>query len=479
MLTSFAGRVLTGVVAFSGLCALAGAQEPPVSRQERWKFYSPSTQVSNDPRRVPVPPVPQGPDGTLVLRGGRIFDGTGAPAREGSLVIVRNKIAKIVPPGATDWPADARVIELGGKTVIPGLIDLHTHITYAEPKDTEEMARSMSDATLRGVEHLRYYIESGITSIRDVASAGEVPFRLKDWVNQNRIAGPRVFAAGQLITSTDGHGDEGGLDDDPITGAIRVALGPDGWREAVRVQFKRGADVIKIASHFTREEVSAAVSEAHALGLKVTCDCETFYIRWAVEAGVDMIEHPLPRTDETIRLMAEKGTQSDPTLIPYIIIFNLAGGYYDTTSRRFTFSKDANFDLVKKMKHAGITLGIGTDLVSDWYQYLPGPYVTEMKQFVKLGYTVPEVLVVATKTNAQMLDMGDKLGTLEPGKLADVTVIDGKPDVDLDDLAKVSLVIRDGYVEVQDGRLYVPRHVPVRMPEENAKAAGTKWGPSN
>jgi imidazolonepropionase-like amidohydrolase len=470
----FVVKTLVMLVALAGSCALASAQEEPVSRQERWRFYSPSTQVSNDPRRVPVPPTPQGPDGTLVLRGGRIFDGTGAPAREGTLVIVRNKIAKIIPPGATDWPADARVIELGGKTVMPGLIDLHTHITYAEPKDTEELAKSMSDATLRGVEHLRYYIESGITSIRDVASSGEVPFRLKDWVNANRIAGPRVFAAGQLITSTDGHGDEGGLDDDPIHGAIRTALGADGWREAVRVQFQRGADVIKIASHFTKAEVSAAVNEAHALGLKVTCDCETFYIRWAVEAGVDMIEHPLPRTDDTIRLMAEKGTQSDPTLIPYIIIFNQSGGYYETTSRRFTFSKDANFELVKKLKQAGITLGIGTDLVSDWYQFLPGPYVTEMKQFVKLGYTVPQVLAIATKTNAELLDMGDKLGTLEAGKLADVTVIDGRPDVDLDDLAKVNLVIRDGYIEVQDGRLYVPRHVPVRMPEENAKPAATK-----
>lgn len=457
------------LAALSVLCPRSSAQQEPVNRQDRWKFYSPSTQVTNDPRRVPVGPTPQGSDGTLVLRGGRIFDGTGAAAREGSLVILRNRITKIVPAGSTDWPADAHVIDVTGKTVIPGLIDLHTHITYAEPTDSAELANSMSNATLRGVEHLRYYIESGITSVRDVASAGEVPFRLKDWVRANRIPGPRVFAAGQLITSTDGHGDEGALDDDPITGSIRTALGPDGWREAVRVQFKRGADLIKIASHFSPEEVAAAVNEAHALGLKVTCDCETFYIKWAVDAGVDMIEHPLPRTDETIHEMVEKGTQSDPTLIPYILIFNMAGGYYDTTSRRFTFSKDANFALVKKMKDAGITLGIGTDLVTDWYQFLPGPYIEEMKQFVKLGYTVPQVLGIATKTNAEMLDMGDKLGTLEPGKLADVTVVDGQPDVNLDDLTKVSLVIRDGYIEVQDGRVYVPRHVPVKMPDEHVK----------
>jgi imidazolonepropionase-like amidohydrolase len=104
-------------------------------------------------------------------------------------------------------------------------------------------------------------------------------------------------------------------------------------------------------------------------------------------------------------------------------------------------------------------------LVTDWYRYLPGPYITEMKQFVKVGYTVPEVLGIATKTNAEMLDMGGKLGTLEAGKLADVTVIDGKPDMELDDLAKVDLVIRDGKIVVKGGQINVPRHKPVPMPE--------------
>jgi imidazolonepropionase-like amidohydrolase len=438
-------------------------QNRPQDRQERWRFLSPSTQVSDDPRRVPVAPGPRGPEGALVLRGGRIFDGTGAPVREGNLIIERNKIVKIVPASSTDWPKAARIIDVSGKTVMPGLIDLHTHLTYMDPKQPE-VAEDMADATLRGVERLRFFIESGITSVRDVASAGTAPFRLKDWVAQDRIPGPRVFPVGQLITGLGGHGDEGGLDADPVNGAIREALGPDGWRLAVRQQFKRGADVIKIASHFSQAEVSAAVDEAHALGMKVTCDCETFYIQRAVEAGVDMIEHPLPRTDEAIRLMAQKGTEADPTLVPYILIFNLSGGYFNTTSRRFTFSKDANLDVLRRMKQAGIKMGIGTDLVVDWFRYLPNPYITELKQFVQAGYSIPEVLVTATKTNAELLDMGDKLGTLEAGKLADVTVIDGHPDANLDDLAKVDLVIRDGYVVIEHGQVVIPRHVPVAMP---------------
>jgi imidazolonepropionase-like amidohydrolase len=449
----------------------ASAQETgrdtAVSRTERRRFTSPSQNVSDDPRRVPEPPGINGPPGTLVLRGGRIFDGTGAAAREGTVVITRNHIDRILAPSATGWPADAKVIDVTGKTVMPGLIDLHTHLTYPDDDTPPSLSGSRADAALRGVERLRYYIESGITSIRDVGSEGDVPFRLQAWVKQNRIVGPRVFAAGQLITGKGGHGDDGGAYNSSAEGMVRVANGPDDWRLAVREQFSNGADLIKIASHFSPAEVTAAIQEAHALGLKVTCDCETFYTKWAVEAGIDMIEHPLPRSDETIALMKQHGTESDPTLIPYIIIFNSAGAYYGTPSRRFFFSKPANFELVKKMKDAGITLGIGTDLVRDWIRYMPGPYITELHNFVQLGYTVPEVLQIATRTNAQMLDMGDRLGTLEPGKLADVTVIDGRPDVTLDDLTKVWLVVRDGWVVIDQGRINIPRHVPTTMPLEH------------
>jgi imidazolonepropionase-like amidohydrolase len=468
-------RLPFAVLATLGLTAtIALGQDAQKQRQERWKFLSPSTRTSDDPRRLPVPDVPGGPEGIIVLRGGRIFDGTGSAATEGTLIIERNKIVKILPPSSTDWPAKARVIEVKGQTVMPGLIDMHTHLTYADPQHPD-VASDMSDATLRAIERLRFYAETGITSVRDVASNGTVPFRLKEWVRENRVVGPRIFPVGALITGYGGHGDEqGGLDADMLTGSIREANGPDDWRLAVRQQFRRGADAIKIASHFSKPEVTAAVEEAHALGLKITCDCETFYIQWAVEAGVDMIEHPLPRTDETIQLMAQKGTESDPTLVPYMLIFDLAGGYYGTTSRRFTFGKDANMNVLKRMKAAGIKMGIGTDLVVDWFRYLPNPYITELKNFVQAGYTIPEALMTATKINSEMLDMADKLGTLQPGKLADVTVIDGRPDANLDDLAKVNMVIRDGYVIVEHGQITVPRHVPVPMPQP--RAANPKGG---
>src|SRR5579864_8684078 len=434
--------------------------------QDRRKVLDPATPVSDDPRRIPVKPGPMGPDRVLVLRGGRIFDGTGKAAREGTLVIERNKISKMLPAASTDWPKNAEVVDAAGKTVLPGLIDLHTHLTYPLTEADVLHAPSEADATLRAVEKLRYFLESGITSVRDVGSQGDVTFRLKAWVSENRIAGPRVFPAGAFITGEGGHSTENTPDEViRLMGATRIASGPDDWRQAVREQFHKGADVIKLGSHFSVEEVRAAVQEAHELGLKVSVDAETFYIQRAVEAGADTIEHPLPRSEETIQLMAKKNVAADPTLVPYQIIFDEWNGYFGSTSRRFTFSKDANLEMLKRLKKAGIKCGVGTDLILHWYRYMPGPYIRELKNFVEAGWSVPEALVAATKINSEILDMDDRLGTLEPGKLADVLVIDGRPDENLDDLAKVDLVIRDGYTVVQGGKVATPRH-PVAPPKK-------------
>jgi imidazolonepropionase-like amidohydrolase len=446
------------------LCVGAAGQE---KAQDRRKFLDPSTPVSDDPRRVPVKPGPSGPDRVLVLRGGRIFDGTGAAAREGTLVIERNKILKILPASSTAWPKNTEVVDVAGKTILPGLIDLHTHLTYPLTEGDALHAPSEADATLRAVEKLRYFLESGITSVRDVGSQGDVTFRLKEWVRDNRLAGPRVFPAGQFITAEGGHSTENTPDEwIRWMGATRIASGPDDWRLAVREQFHRGADVIKLGSHFSLEEIKAAVEEAHELGLKVTVDAETFYIERAVEAGVDTVEHPLPRTDETIQLMANKGVAADPTLIPYQIIFDEWGGYFGSTSRRFTFSNEANLAMLKKLRRAGIKCGVGTDLILHWYRYLPGPYIRELKNFVSAGWSVPEALLAATKTNSEILDMDDRLGTLEPGKLADVLVVSGRPDENLDELARVDLVIRDGYTVVEAGKATMPSHTVAPQPKK-------------
>jgi imidazolonepropionase-like amidohydrolase len=166
--------------------------------------------------------------------------------------------------------------------------------------------------------------------------------------------------------------------------------------------------------------------------------------------------------------MAARGVASDPTIVPYQIIFDAAGGYFGSTSRRFTFSHEANLAMLRRLKAAGVRLGVGTDLVANWFRFLPWPYLEELRHFVSAGFSVPDVLGIATRVNAELLDLGDRLGTLTAGKLADVLVVRGRPDERLEDLANVDLVIRDGRVQVEGGRVVYPRHEPVAPPRPRA-----------
>ncbi len=435
---------------------------------DRSKWYTPETETSDDLRRVPQSKGYRDHDGKLVLVGGRLFDGTGAAARPATIVTQGRAISAILEPGDTRYPAGADVVDISGKTVMPGLIDMHVHTTYVKHfgESPELTSESQADAALRGAERLRYYLESGVTSIRDVASHGMAPFILGQYIKDGNIPGPRIFAAGQLIAARGGHGTEGyGLKTAPKypNAAIVEASGADEWRQAVRTQFKNGADLIKLSSHFSPEEVKAAIDEAHRLGLRVTVDAETQFIEMAVDAGADCIEHPLPRSDETIRKMKKYGVASVPTLVPYQFI-NSEGGYMGSTSRRFTLTNDSIMAMMKKMKDAGIKLGVATDLTVSLYKTMPGPYIKELNNFIAIGYSPADALVAATKTNAEILGMDDRLGTIEVGKLADIIVVNGKPDQKVEELANVDDVIINGKFQVKDGRIFIPRHRPEKMP---------------
>ncbi|MBY8826181.1 amidohydrolase family protein [Sphingomonas colocasiae] len=464
-------HILLAPLAAAALSALPvaaqdrGPDAPPIN--DRGAYLPSSVPTSDDVLRILVPADYNVPKGSFVLVGGRLFDGTGTAARPATIVVQGKRITAILKPGEQAWPADAVVYDVTGKTVMPGLIDLHTHLTYVDRFDAGygEAVASGADSALRGIRRMGIFLQSGVTSVRDVASHGDTPFVLKRWQADGRIVGPRVFAAGQLITATGGHGAALNKTAPSPMDAVREASGPDGWREAVRIQFKQGADLIKLASEYSQAEIDAAVDEAHSLGLPVTVDSETRYIDMAVKAGVDSIEHPLPRSDAAIALMAKRGIASVPTLIPYRIIQRSSGGYFGSTSRRFELNETTILEMLRKMRKAGIKLGVGTDLITNWIDYMPNAYIEELKGFVKVGYSNSEALVAATKTNAEILRMADRLGTIEPGKLADIIVIDGNPDQDLDALARVTTAFVNGRLMLRDGRLFMAQHMPVPLPQ--------------
>lgn len=471
----FAGAFAGAAVLIAAGQAYAQSTHRPFDRSP---FYRGDVNTTDDVQRIPVPAGHNAPKGSFVLVGGRVFDGTGSKPRKVTIVVQGKTILAVLKPDDRNWPKDAVVYDVTGKTVMPGLIDLHTHLTYVEEfgRPAALSSQNIADATLRGIDRMRIYIGSGITSVRDVASDGEVPFALKRWQGEGRIAGPRIFPAGQLIVGRGGHGTEGFLlptAPDHPQAALRMASGPDQWRDAVRIQFQQGADLIKLASHYTQAEIDAAVDEAHSLGIPVTVDAETQYIDMAIKAGVDSIEHPLPRTDQAIALMAKNGIASVPTLVPYRYINRLGGGYFGSTSRRFTLSEQSIFEMLGKMKKAGVKMGIGTDLIVDWSKHLPYAYIDELKSFVEAGYTNEEALSAATRTSAEILRMDDRLGTIEAGKLADIIVVDGRPDQSLDDLAKIDRVFVNGRLTVEAGRIRLEPHVPVTPPHAKSQPASS------
>jgi imidazolonepropionase-like amidohydrolase len=444
---------------------IAMAAPPQLPVQDRRAVIGSATATTDDPRRIPVK-TRSAAQPVTVLSGGMVFDAVQAKTAPGTVILDGNHILAVWPAGRRDWPADARVIDVTGKTVLPGLIDLHVHLTYPDSTTPIDRQASEGDGVLRGVRNLRWMLEAGITSVRDLNGVADAPYILADWSADDTIPAPRVFTAGHIITGTGGHATERPVSPSHGPDFAWERDGADAWRKAVRETFKRGASVIKVASHFAPEEIAAAVDEAHRLGLKVTCDCETVYTALAVDAGVDIIEHPLPRTDATIRAMAQHHTAAVPTLQVYQNVLDRAGGFYGSTSRRFTLSAQADFDIFRKMKAAGIVMGVGTDTIGDANQLVPNVYLAEMRWFVRGGYSVAEALQAATLTNARILDMDDKLGSLIAGKLADVLVVDGRPDIDIDALRKVDKVFKDGRLLVDGGQVVTPRHQPRPLTKE-------------
>ncbi|UCC38572.1 MAG: amidohydrolase family protein [Candidatus Aminicenantes bacterium] len=389
----------------------------------------------------------------IALVGGTLIDGTGSsPIEDITILIEDDKIKVIGPKNEVNIPEEAKKIYVSGKWVLPGFIDLHIHLTY--PTSTEMYYDdSGSLQTIRALHVMNKYLPTGVTSVRDVSSDLEAMKALKRAETLGLTNTIRLFSVGEGIVSTGGHGE--------MLSATQAADGPDEWRKAVRKMKKAGFGYIKILPPYTVEEVIAAVDEAKTQGMLIMSHCgsdldfETPYMsRRAVENGVQCIEHMNKIEDEVLEMMAEKGVHLVPTVG---IIKHIRKLYGNRELPERMVPLETYEGSFKKAKSLGIVMGIGTDFVGPMTKMYPKPYFMEMKYFVELGMSPMETIVCATKNGGIILGKEDQLGTIEPGKLADIQVIRGNPLESFDVLASPEIVIIGGKIH----------HFPENQPRKN------------
>jgi len=355
------------------------------------------------------------------------------------------------------------VIDLSNATVLPGLIDCHTHLT-GEPGHNgyEALGISIPRQALYGAKNAKLTLEAGFTTVRNVGAAGYADVALRDAINAGDIPGPRIDASGPAIGVTGGHCDESLLAPEFNHRADGVADGVPSLMTKTREIAKYGADCIKIcasggvlskgdspeALQFSDEEIRAVVAEAHRLGRKVAAHAHgAAGIKQAVLAGVDSIEHGSFIDEEAMRLMKEKGTYLVPTLY-------LGDWFMENYQRlgvpEFMIEKAkvvlpaARMNLARAFK-AGVKVAFGTDAAV----YPHGLNGREFAVMVKLGLTPMQAIQAATVNAADLLGWSDRIGSIEAGRLADIIAVNGDPTTDVAVLEHPTFVMKDGQVVVK------------------------------
>lgn len=435
-----------------GLPHLASAQTP-----------RPIPETTDDVRRIPIPPVDRSREPILALVGGTLIDGRGGrPVPDAVVVMQGDRILAAGPAASTPVPASAaRTIDARGLYIMPGLIDLHIHFTQQRGPNMGAYSDSPAAAAIRGTALAGQLLDAGITAARDVGTMDDVALRIKEGVDRGIIRGPRVVWSGRIISSTSGHGDEvtstaTGRQKPGLGGPSRGANGLWEWRAAVRDQVRVLADWIKLGAPGDQEEIAAAIDEAHSLGVPVAIDSYGKYTDWAIAAGVDTLEHPLDMSDQAVPLMKKHGTAFVPTIGAFDNLLEggyptagiPTGGFYHTHSRRFVINQQDHLKRVGEAFRAGVPVGVGTDIPFENEVRYPNAYFRELDYLRQAGLGNADVLASATRVGAQIMKMGDKLGTVEPGKIADVLVLGANPLEDLKNLRQVRYVIADGKVAV-------------------------------
>jgi imidazolonepropionase-like amidohydrolase len=400
-------------------------------------------------------------DPPLLLTGARVLDPAGERLLDGREVLVNNgRIAAVAPAGSTEVPPGTVRVDLAGAVLVPGLIDLHSHLLlhpYDEtPWDDQVLKESLELRTIRGVLAARATLEAGFTTVRDLGTegAGFADVALRDAVAARMIPGPRIFAATRALVASGSYGPMGFDPRWEMPKGAQVVDGPEEVRKAVREQIAAGADWIKVYADyrrrpgapstptFSQEEIEAAVREAKSAGLPVAAHANTTEgIRRAVLAGVATIEHGGGATDELLALMKQRGVALCPTLAASEAISRYAGWKPGTPEPpRLRESRE----MFTRALKSGVTIANGSDVGV----FAHGENAREIELLVAWGMPPRDALRAATSTAAAVLGHGKDLGRIAPGYLADLVALRGDPLTDVAALRKPVLVIKDGVVAV-------------------------------
>ncbi|KQZ62635.1 Xaa-Pro dipeptidase [Sphingopyxis sp. Root1497] len=399
---------------------------------------------------------------TTVIYAGHVITDADKPALGASTVIVTDDRITSISPGRSPAPADAEIVDLGDKTLLPGLIDLHVHLTGDPGGDYRSEAVDPDEwGVVVGVKNAGITLRAGFTTVREAGSAQYTAFSLRRGTAAGFITGPRIIAAGPALSIVGGHGDVTGFREDvhgvldqgyTCTGAVECA-------EKVRKASRAGADIIKITAtggvlsqqgrglegHFSRAELDSIATTAHSLGLKVMAHAHGARgIEDAAAAGIDTIDHGTFADDAALKVMKAKGTYLVPTLMAFEGIKERLGKgiYTPTVEEKVRMTMGSVGKAVTRAKALGVPVAFGTDAgVFDH-----GRNAGEFALLVANGLTPREAVAAATTVAAKALSMENEIGRIAPGMSADLIAVSGDPLTDVRTLEKVDWVMVRGRI---------------------------------